>query len=65
MEADKKLEKEEMNYVVMPTPTVITKSCGFCIKINNEEDITKIQNKKLFEYKNIYLKNSEGYCLIE
>lgn len=65
MEADKTLEKIKMNYVVMPTPTVITKSCGFCVKISNEEDINKIRNEKLFEYKNIYLRNNQGYCLIE
>lgn len=61
MEADRKLEKTQIEYRIMPTPTSITQSCGICIRITKAEDIETIINESIIEYKNIYEKNTEGF----
>ena len=44
MKADREMKKEELKYAVMPTPTLITKSCGLSIKIN-EQEFVKVEQK--------------------
>ncbi|MBV4420022.1 DUF3343 domain-containing protein [Clostridium tyrobutyricum] len=52
---------------VMPTPVVITKSCGISVKFdvkNLDKVKSLIQEEKIY-FKNIYLRNPEGYKLID
>ncbi|MDQ0151116.1 DUF3343 domain-containing protein [Eubacterium multiforme] len=60
MAGEKFLGEREYNFRIMPTPTSITKSCGICIRVENEEDINKIKEES-FEYKNIYCKEGSEY----
>ncbi|GAA0079222.1 DUF3343 domain-containing protein [Clostridium sp. CTA-5] len=64
MASEKILEKSNYKFRIMPTPTSITKSCGICVRIDNKTDIDKIIKEETFEYKEIYLKDKEGYNLI-
>ncbi|MBV4450943.1 DUF3343 domain-containing protein [Clostridium tyrobutyricum] len=51
---------------VMPTPVVITKSCGISIKfdVENLDKVKFLFQKEKISFKNIYLRNSGGYKLI-
>ena len=64
MAAEKKLKELSFNFRIMPTPTSITMSCGICVRLDEKEEIDKIINNKVLEYKNIYFRNQEGYILI-
>ena len=63
--AEEKLEKLDVKFRMMPTPTAITQSCGICVRIEDENFINKIINEEIIEFKNIYQKNSEGYLTIK
>ncbi|WP_297425961.1 DUF3343 domain-containing protein [Clostridium sp.] len=65
MAAEKKLKELNCKFKIMPTPTSITMSCGICVRIDEKEEIDNLMNNNLIEYKNAYVKNSEGYLLIE
>jgi len=65
MAAEKKLKELELNFRIMPTPTSITMSCGICVRIDQKDEIDLVINEEILEYKNIYLRNEEGYILIE
>lgn len=64
MAAEKKLKELNFSFKIMPTPTSITMSCGICIRIDEKDDISLITNNSIIEYKNIYLRDNEGYVLI-
>jgi hypothetical protein len=64
MAAEKKLKELNFNFKIMPTPTAITMSCGICMRIDEKDDISLIINNSILEYKNIYLRDNEGYVLI-
>lgn len=60
------LRKRKIKIDVVPTPVVITQSCGISIRLSLEEmDKIKllIYNSK-FLFKNIYLREEDGYKLI-
>lgn len=61
MSAEKKLEKENMELRIMPTPTAITQSCGICVRIEERKKIDIIINNKIIDFKNIYEKDLDGY----
>lgn len=61
MKAEDIFNKSNFDFKIMPTPTSITQSCGICTRISKSEDVDKIINEKLVEYKNIYKKDSEGF----
>lgn len=65
MSAEKKLKELNYRFKIMPTPTSITMSCGICIRIDEKEQIDSILCDDILEYKNIYLKDNNGYELIE
>ncbi|WP_160692831.1 DUF3343 domain-containing protein [Clostridium sp. C2-6-12] len=65
MAAEKKLKELSFDFKIMPTPTSITMSCGICVRIDNKEAIDSIINNNILEYKNVYIKDAEGYALIE
>lgn len=65
MSAEKKLNELNYRFKIMPTPTSITMSCGICVRIDEKEQIDSILSDDILEYKNIYLKDNNGYELIE
>lgn len=63
IDGEKILKEHKIDVTIMPTPVVITKSCGISIKIG-DKDINTIRNlikeKKLI-IKNIYKRSDSGY----
>lgn len=65
MTAEKQLEAAGFKFRIMPTPTLITQSCGICVRIEAEEDINNIMNGTIVEFKNIYKKENSKYDLVK
>ena len=65
MTAEKKLSELNYKFRIMPTPTLITQSCGICIRIEEEEKLNQIINDNIIEFKNIYKKEEANYILIK
>jgi hypothetical protein len=63
MSGENILKKNNIKLEIMPTPTVITKSCGISIKVGNEfiEQIKNLVKKGDLEIKDIYVKSTIGY----
>ena len=61
MEAEKNLTNENIEFRVMPTPTSITQSCGMCTRIESEEILNNIIERELVNYKNIYIRDKDGF----
>lgn len=61
------LKKKNIKIEVMPTPTVITKSCGICIKFNgdNIDQIKDFIKEGSINIKNVYIKDQVGYKVLE
>lgn len=64
MNAEKKLEEKNISLRIMPTPTVITQSCGICVKIEERAKIDTIIKDKIIEFKNIYERKEDGYSKV-
>ncbi|MCI2202741.1 DUF3343 domain-containing protein, partial [Clostridium sp.] len=60
------LRKRKIKIDVVPTPVVITQSCGISIRLNLEEmdKIKLLIYNSEFLFKNIYLREEDGYKLI-
>ena len=67
MSAKQKLNGLNYKFRIMPTPTLITQSCGICIRIEEEEEekVNEIINNNTVEFKNIYKKEEANYVLIK
>ena len=65
MSAEQKLNGLNYKFRIMPTPTLITQSCGICIRIEEEEKLNQIINGNIIEFKNIYKKEEANYILIK
>lgn len=65
MSAEKILKELNYNFRIMPTPTLITQSCGICIRVESEEEINNISEKDIIEFKNIYKRENSQYILIK
>lgn len=65
MTAEKKLSQLNYKFRIMPTPTLITQSCGICVRIENEEEVNNIIENNIVEYKNIYIKDETQYTLVK
>lgn len=65
MKADKFFERNSIKGTVMPTPTVITKSCGISIKLENNDykKLEEVMNDEI-ELKNVFFRTSEGFKVI-
>ena len=48
MSAEQKLNGLNYDFRIMPTPTLITQSCGICIRIESEEKIKRIIDNSFF-----------------
>ena len=64
MAAEKKLKELNFDLKIMPTPTVITMSCGICVRIDKKEEIDLIIKNHILEYKNAYHRGDVGYILV-
>ena len=65
MSAEQKLNGLNYKFRIMPTPTLITQSCGICIRIEEEEKVNEIINNNTVEVKKIYKKEEANYVLIK
>ena len=65
MSGEKKLKELNYELRIMPTPTLITQSCGICIRIESEEKIKRILDGNIIEFKNIYKKENTEYILVK
>ncbi len=65
MSAEQKLNGLNHKFRIMPTPTLITQSCGICIRIEEEEELNKIISSNIIEFKNIYKKEEAKYIVIK
>ena len=65
MTAEKRLNELNCRFRIMPTPTLITQSCGICIRVESEEEINTISEKNIIEFKNIYKRDEAKYILIK
>ena len=65
MSAEKKLNELNYKFRIMPTPTLITQSCGICIRVEEEEELNKIISSNIIEFKNIYKKEEAKYITIK
>ncbi|MBS4957600.1 DUF3343 domain-containing protein [Clostridium sp.] len=65
MSAEQKLNGVNYKFRIMPTPTLITQSCGICIRIEEEEELNKIISSNIIEFKNIYKKEESKYIVIK
>ena len=65
MSAEQKLSGLNYKFRIMPTPTLITQSCGICIRIEEEEELNKIISSNIIEFKNIYKKEESKYIVIK
>ena len=65
MSGEKKLKELNYELRIMPTPTLITQSCGICIIIESEEKIKRIIDGNIIEFKNIYKKENTEYILVK
>ena len=61
MEAERNLTNENVEFRVMLTPTSITQSCGMCTRIESEEILNNIIERELVNYKNIYIRDKDGF----
>lgn len=61
------LKERNIKVEIMPTPTVITKSCGISIKISNDyiEQVKELVKENTITVKNIYFKDSNEYKILE
>lgn len=64
MSAEQKLNELNYKFRIMPTPTLITQSCGICIRVEEEEELNKIISSNIIEFKNIYKKEEAKYITI-
>ena len=65
MSAEQKLNGLNYKFRIMPTPTLITQSCGICIRVEEEEELNKIISSNIIEFKNIYKREESNYILIK
>ena len=64
MYSEKILNENNFEFKIMPTPTSITQSCGICTRFSREEEVRKIIQEKIIDFKNVYEKDSQGFKLI-
>ena len=65
MSAEQKLNELNYKFRIMPTPTLITQSCGICIRVEEEEELNKIISSNIIEFKNIYKKEEANYIVVK
>lgn len=56
IEGEKIFKDNNLKFMIMPTPTYITQSCGISIRFNESEinSVEDLCKKNIFKFKNIY-----------
>ena len=65
MAGEKKLNELNYSFRIMPTPTVITQSCGICVRVEDENIINSIIKEDSIIYKGIYKIENREYILVK
>lgn len=65
MNGERIFKDNNIEFVIMPTPTYITQSCGTCIRFNENiiEKVNSIIEKDSLKYKNIYLNDGKQFVM--
>ena len=65
MNGEKFFKSNNIDFVIMPTPTYITQSCGICIRFNENmlEKVNPIIEENNLKYKNIYSNDKSGFVI--
>ena len=65
MNGERIFKDNNIEFVIMPTPTYITQSCGICIRYNENiiEKVNSIIEKDSLKYKNIYLNDGKQFVM--
>ena len=65
MNGERIFKDNNIEFVIMPTPTYITQSCGICIRFNENiiEKVNSIIAKDSLKYKNIYLNDGKQFVM--
>lgn len=65
MNGERIFKDNNIEFVIMPTPTYITQSCGICIRFNENiiEKVNSIIEKDSLKYKNIYLNGGKQFVM--
>lgn len=65
MNRERIFKDNNIEFVIMPTPTYITQSCGICIRFNENiiEKVNSIIEKDSLKYKNIYLNDGKQFVM--
>ena len=65
MNGERIFKDNNIEFVIMPTPTYITQCCGICIRFNENiiEKVNSIIEKDSLKYKNIYLNDGKQFVM--
>lgn len=65
MEGESVFKNNNLRFMIMPTPTYITKSCGISIRFSEEviNNVEKLIEDKAINFKNIYKRGQEGFII--
>ena len=65
MNGERIFKDNNIEFVIMPTPTYITQSCCICIRFNENiiEKVNSIIEKDSLKYKNIYLNDGKQFVM--
>lgn len=65
MNGERIFKDNNIEFIIMPTPTYITQSCGICIRFNENiiEKVNSIIEKDSLKYKNIYLNDGKQFVM--
>lgn len=65
MNGESTFKDNNIEFVMMPTPTYITQSCGICIRFgeNMLDTVNSVIEKDNFKYKNIYLNDGRQFVV--
>jgi hypothetical protein len=67
MQCEKLLIEKAIKILIVPTPTVLTKSCGLSAKIRKEDEkeIIRLINNKELKLKDIYIRRNMNFLKLE
>ena len=65
MRTEERLKIKEIKYYVMPTPTIVTKSCGISICIEDYEGVLLLRKEDSLNIKAIFKRENSNYILME
>lgn len=63
MDGERIFKNKGIKFMIIPTPTYITQSCGISIRFNETEikTVEELYNNEEIKFKNVYEKCSEGF----